>query len=71
MISMMRGDTLVGIVTRSDLLSAVASLTRDVPDPTADDDHARSRVIASIEKNDWRPVQLVSRCGMELSISAA
>ena len=54
----MREDTLVGIVRRSDLLRAVASLARDVPDPTADDDHIRSRVIASIEKNDWRPMQL-------------
>ena len=52
-----RGHTLIGIVTRTDLLRAVASLARVVPDPTADDDHIRERVIATIEKNDWRPLQ--------------
>jgi predicted transcriptional regulator len=53
-----RGDTLVGMVTRTDLLRTVASLARDVPDPTADDDHIRDRVLASIEKNEWQPAQL-------------
>ena len=57
-IPVMRGDTLVGIVTRSDLLRAVASLARNIPDPTADDDHIRNRVIASIEKNEWQPMPL-------------
>ena len=44
---------LVGIVSRANLLQAVASLAREVPDPTADDDHIRDRIIAALEKNDW------------------
>ena len=40
------------------MLQAVAGLARDVPDPTADDDHIRRRVIAVIEKNDWSPFGL-------------
>ena len=54
----MRGDKLVGIVSRANLLQAVAGLARDIPDPTADDDHIRSRIIAAIEKNDWSPFGL-------------
>jgi CBS domain-containing protein len=54
----MRGDKLVGIVTRSNLLQAVAGLTHDVPDPTANDDHIRNRIIASVEKTDWAPFGL-------------
>jgi len=53
-----RGGKLVGIVSRANLLQAVASLVREIPDPTADDDHIRSRVIAAIEKNDWSPYGL-------------
>ena len=54
----LRGDKLVGMVTRANLLQAVASLARQVPDPTADDDHIRNRVINAIEKNDWCPFGL-------------
>lgn len=54
----MRGDQLVGIVSRANLLQAVASLAREVPDPTADDDHIRNRVIDALEKNDWCPFGL-------------
>jgi len=53
-----RGDRIVGIVSRSNLLQAVAGLAREVPDPTADDDHIRDRIIAKIEKNDWMPFGL-------------
>ena len=54
----MRGDQIVGIVSRANLLQAVASLARQVPDPTADDDHIRNRVIDTLEKNDWCPFGL-------------
>ena len=54
----MRGDKLVGIVSRANLLQAVASLAREIPDPTADDDHIRNRIIQALEKHDWCPFGL-------------
>ena len=62
----MRGDELVGIVSRANLLHAVASLARNVPDPTADDDHIRRRIINALEKNDGCPfgVNVVVRDGI-------
>src|SRR4030095_7981244 len=39
-------------------LQPPASLARETPEPTADDDHIRSRIIAAIEKNDWSPFGL-------------
>lgn len=62
----MRRDRLVGIVTRANLLSAVASLARDIPDPTADDDHIRERITQAIAKTGWRPIglQVMARNGV-------
>ncbi len=62
----LRGDKLVGIVSRANLLQAVASLAREIPDPTADDDHIRSRITAAIEKNDWSPfgLNVIARDGI-------
>jgi CBS domain-containing protein len=54
----LRDDKMVGIVTRTNLLQAVAGLAKDVPDPTADDDHIRQRIIAAIGKADWMPIAL-------------
>ena len=53
-----RNNEVVGIVSRANLLQAVASLARQVPDPTADDDHIRNRIIDALEKNDWCPFGL-------------
>jgi CBS domain-containing protein len=52
----MSGTTLKGIVTRSNLLQAVASMAHEIPDPTADDDHIRDRIIRTMNKTDWRPI---------------
>jgi len=54
----MSGDKIVGIVSRANLLQAVASLAREIPDPTADDDHIRNRVIDALGKYDWCPFGL-------------
>lgn len=54
----MRGAQVVGIVTRANLVQAVADLARHVPDPTADDDHIRNRIIQAMEKQEWCPFGL-------------
>lgn len=52
----MSGKTLKGIVTRSNLLQAVASMAHEIPDPTADDDHIRDRIARAVNGTDWRPI---------------
>ena len=58
----MRGDQIVGIVTRANLLQAVAGLAREVPDPTADDDHIRDRIVTSIEKKRLVSIRPARHC---------
>jgi len=54
----LRGNQLVGIVTRANLLQAVADLARDVPDPTADDD--LSAIVSSLRSRKTTGDQLRS-----------
>jgi CBS domain-containing protein len=54
----LRDDNLVGIITRANLLQAVASIAREIPDPTVDDGHIRDRIIRALEATDWRPTGL-------------
>lgn len=51
----LREGHIVGMITRANLLQAIASLAHDVPDPTADDDHIRRRILAAMDKADWCP----------------
>lgn len=57
-VPVVRHGKLIGIVTRSNLLQAVASLAADVPDPTADDDHIRRRIFDEMAKQEWCPYGL-------------
>lgn len=62
----MRKQALVGIISRANLLRAVADLARDVPDPTADDDHIRERITDTVSRALWRPIgfQVTARNGI-------
>lgn len=52
----MRGKSLVGIVTRSNILRAVAGIAHEIPDPTADDIHIRDRILRQVNGTHWRPI---------------
>jgi CBS domain-containing protein len=54
----LRGDTLIGIVTRANLLQAVANLSRGAPQPTAGDDELRRQILTAMEKQPWCPMGL-------------
>ena len=62
----MQQGRLVGIVTRSNLLQAFASLAKDIPQPTADDDDIRARLLRTYDEAEWRPigVQVTVRDGV-------
>ncbi|MCA6106290.1 CBS domain-containing protein [Bradyrhizobium cenepequi] len=51
----MNGKMLVGIITRANILQAVASLAEEIPDLTADDQHIRDSILRQIRDMDWRP----------------
>lgn len=52
-VPVMRANALIGIISRENFVRAIAELARNVPDPTADDDHIRARIVAELEKRSW------------------
>jgi len=52
------GERLVGIVTRANLLQAVANLARGASQPTPGDDEIRRQILTSMEQQPWCPMGL-------------
>ena len=51
-----RDQQLVGIVSRANLLHALASLAPTVPETVASDETIRSNLLAELERQKWAPV---------------
>jgi len=58
----MRGDEIVGMVTRSDFLAALANLPLDAIRYPDDDNHIRKSAIAALSNASWRP------CGLNVTV---
>jgi CBS domain-containing protein len=55
-VPVVRGKRLVGIVSRANLLHALASLAPTAPKPSADDAAIRDRLLAELDNQKWAPV---------------
>lgn len=58
-VPVLRGRTLVGIITRSNLLRAMAGLTRAVTPTSADDATIRESFAAELKKQPWAPLAAI------------
>jgi len=57
-VPVMRGDDLVGMVTRSDLLRALCKASRK-RDEAMDDVSIRERILAELAREEWAPVSCI------------
>jgi CBS domain-containing protein len=57
-VPVLRGQEVIGIVTRANLLQAVANLARGASGPSAGDDDIRSAILSGMEKQPWCPMGL-------------
>ena len=54
-----RGKHVVGIVTRANLVHALAGVARELMPTTASDEAIRARLLADLTKEPWAPVGLI------------
>jgi CBS domain-containing protein len=60
-----RAGRLVGIISRANLMHALASLARDVSPPPGDDSAIRDNILAALARQDWAPhVNVIVKDGL-------
>jgi CBS domain-containing protein len=55
-VPVMRGERLVGLISRANLLRALASLSRDIGAASTGDADVRSKLLTELQKERWAPV---------------
>jgi CBS domain-containing protein len=58
---------IVGIISRANLVQALASLADEVPESSGDDEAIRTRILAEVEKQAWAPgvsINVIARNGV-------
>src|SRR5262249_16949854 len=60
-----RRGRVVGIISRANLMHALASLARDVAAPAAADAAIRDQILAAVGKQDWAPrIKVIVNAGI-------
>ena len=59
-IPVLRGNEVVGIVSRANLLHALAGVAREIKPAATDDQAIRERLLAELARQPWAPVSLVN-----------
>jgi CBS domain-containing protein len=54
-----RGKAVIGIVSRANLMHALASLGRVTPEPAKSDTAIRDQILSELDKQAWAPVALI------------
>ena len=58
-VPVMRGNQLMGIVSRANLVRALASLAREAQPPAGSDSSIRDQILALLKKQTWAPIASV------------
>jgi signal-transduction protein with cAMP-binding, CBS, and nucleotidyltransferase domain len=59
-VPVLRGNKVVGIVTRSNLMYAIVSLARSLPKTAKDDLAIREQLIGEMQKEKWAPTAMIN-----------